>query len=145
MPGEFEDYGRSIAISGIQAPTDVDHYNVQFTAHAGYLASIPCPEGNVHIQGLIVHRNGFSGAVKLIAQKLLTDGRLVPVCQCGGCGSLWRVEDPAEIEALAVAFRAEGDSRIRQSRDKSPSEGAFWHTIADRILEGAQIPLAVLA
>ena len=52
---------------------------------------------------------------------------------------MWRVEEPSDIEALAVAFRSEGDSRIRQSRDQSPSEGAFWHTIADRILSGANI------
>jgi len=146
-PGEFEDYERAIHAPGIQPPAGVDHYSVQFKADAGYLLSVPCPEGvdgatpgfHTAVNGMRVARNGFSGAVKLVQQKLLADGHLVPVCRCGGCGALWRMEDPTEITLLAVAFRSEGDSRIRQSRDRNPSEGQFWHAIADRILAGAQI------
>lgn len=151
-PGAFEDYGRAIAAPGLVTPEGVEHYKVQFVAHAGYLVSLPCPEGpqvlelplndgkmTVDLKGLNIHRNGFSGAVKLVQQKLLADGRLVPVCGCGGCGSLWRVEEPTDIEALAVAFRAEGDSRIRQSRDHDPIEGKWWNQIADRILYGASL------
>lgn len=151
---EFHDngYERAIQVRGMQAPIGVEHYTVQFSAHAGYLVSLPCPEGvdactdglRTSVNGLTVHRNGFSGAVKLVQQKLLADGRLVPVCQCGGCGAKWRVEDPSEIEALAVAFRAEGDSRIRQSRDQNPGEGRFWHQIADRILAGAHLYLPLV-
>jgi len=162
-PGQFEDYGKAVAVhyfdaygahkqDDIKAPAGVEHYSVQFVASAGYLVSLPCPEGpqvlelplnggtmTVDLEGLNIHRNGFSGAVQLVQQKFLKDGRLVPVCRCGGCGTAWRVEEPSDIEALAVAFRGEGDSRIRQSRDQSPQEGAFWHTIADRILEGAKL------
>lgn len=149
-PGEFDNYERAIAAHGFAAPSGVEHYSVQFTAHTGYNVCLPCPEGqpgatpglSTTVNGMTVHRNGFGGAVKLVQQKLLKDGRLVPVCMCGGCGAMWRLEDPAEIEALAVAFRAEGDRKIRQSRDESPSEGAFWHDIADRILAGAKIDTA---
>ena len=82
-------------------------------------------------------------------QKLLADGRLVPVCRCGGCGAAWRLEDPHEIEALAVAFRSEGDRRERDGRlNGGGGEHArkWWDQVADRILAGAQIapPVAVL-
>lgn len=140
-PGDFEDYDRAIAVSGMSAPpsTEVDHYTVQFRADAGYLLSLPCPESGDNAKELVIHRNGFSGAVKLVQQKLLADGRLVPVCMCGGCGARWRIEDPAEIERLALAFRTMGDNRTMMSRDRDPAEGAFYHTIADRILAGAKI------
>lgn len=132
-PGNFENYGRSVAVDGVSIPANLEHYTVQFSAHAGYLVSLPCPEGHQGVlAALTIHRNGFAGAVKLVQQKLLADGRLVPVCECGGCGTAWRIEEPAEIEALAVAFRAEGDRR----------GGTFFQSIADRILEGAGLALA---
>ena len=146
LPGEYHDrFERGAAVRGAVPPVGVEHGTVQFSAPAGYLVSLPCPEGQpdntpglrTSLNGLTIHRNGFGGAVQLTQQKLLADGRLVPVCKCGGCGYAWRVEDPAEIEAIAVAFRAEGDSRIRQSRDQNPSEGAWWHKVADRILASA--------
>jgi hypothetical protein len=91
-----------------------------------------------------IHRNGFPGAVLLVQQKRLTDGRLVPVCSCGGCGHRYRIEDPAEIEALAVAFRSEGDERERLGRHNGTGaqDRKFWDAIADRILEGAGLAAA---
>lgn len=145
-PGEFEPF-RSVAIPGAVAPAGTEHGIVQFVAQAGYNTCLPCPEGDkdytaglsTKVGGLTIHRNGFKGAVRLIQQKLLADGRLVPVCSCGGCGALWRVEDPSEIEALAVAIRSEADSRERQGRHNGTgaADRAWWDKIADRILEGA--------
>lgn len=152
--GKFHDngYERAVAVYGIKAPEGVEHYNVQFVAHAGYLLSLPCPEGTAACpttadgKPVTIHRNGFGGAVQLVQQKYLRDGRLVPVCRCGGCGSLWRVEDPADIEALAVAFRSEADRLQRlhsvgpHGRDGSiDGQSIFYNEIADRILAGANM------
>jgi hypothetical protein len=142
-PGSFDNYDRALPVN-VPSPEGVEHYNVQFSAYAGYLTSLPCPEGPQALEHLTIHRNGFSGAVKLVRQKLLDDGRLVPICMCGGCGTMWRVEDPAEIEALAVAFRSEGD---RRRKDAWIGAGEsieyigheFYYKIADRILAGARI------
>lgn len=147
-PGAFEDYSKAVGVPGATPPAGAEHSTVQFVAQAGYLASLPCPEGpGPH--AVAVHRNGFAGAVQLTQQKLLADGRLVPVCRCGGCGAAWRLEDPHEIEALAVAFRSEGDRRERDGRlNGGGGEHArkWWDQVADRILAGAQIapPVAVL-
>lgn len=148
LPGEFQDFERSIPAPGILAPAGIEHYSVQFVASAGYLASLPCPESSATLPGLTIHRNGFGGAVQLVQQKLLADGRLVPVCKCGGCDTAWRLEDAADIEALVVAFRAKGDQVQRQhaigpyGQDGSIDGGAtFYHKIADRILEGAGLTL----
>lgn len=131
-----KDYGRAVWIPGAKTPEGIEHGTVQFRADAGYLVSLPCPEGEAHPHDLTVHRNGFRGAVRLAQQKLLEDGRLVPVCECGGCGYKWRVEERADIEALAMLCRSEADRR----------EGsAFWNTIADRILAGAKIEEEVTA
>lgn len=144
--GEFHDngYRRAITVDGVDAG-DVEHHNVQFTA-PGYVTSLPCPEGPAATHGLNVHRNGFAGAVQLVAQKLLDDGRLVPVMRCGGCGSMWRIEEPAEIEALAVAFRVMGDKRKNNAEVIATGEKVgdrFWHAIADRILAGAGLTQGV--
>lgn len=152
LPGEFDNYDRAIAID---APADdVTHHTVQFTAQ-GYVVSLPCPESLPGLtlwppNGPVIHRNGFPGRVQLTQQKLLADGRLVPVLRCGGCHAAWRLEDPADIEALAVAFRSEGDRRKRDSWIEGPDGreyvgGEFWHKIADRILAGAGIPKEVAA
>lgn len=134
-PGAFDNYARHVAVPSGWRPSDTsfEHYNVQFTSPVGYLMSIPCPEGGALPEGVHVHKNGWRGDYLLVQQRLIADGRLVPILQCGGCGAKFRVEDPGDIDALRVAFRSYGDAMVRASRDKSPHEGAFWHTIADRI------------
>jgi hypothetical protein len=145
-PGAFQDHDRAITAHGIDVPEGVDHNTVQFRANAGYLLSLPCPEGpSTH--GIKIHRNGFGGAVRLTQQKLLADGRIVPVCCCGGCGAAWRLEEPDEIEALANAFFDEGERRRGDAwTDDGTRVGhVFWHTIAQRILEDAKLPAPTLA
>lgn len=148
-PGGFDSGYKMVSAPGATVPQGVEHYNIQFRADAGYLLSLPCPEGDANNTpgltttsgALKIARNGFNGAVQLVAQKLLRDGRLVPVCRCGGCGGMYRMEDAAEIEALAVAFRSEADSRERsgQHNGTGKQDRIFWDTIADRILSGAKL------
>lgn len=143
--GKFHDngYHRSIAVYGFSAP-DVEHSNVQFTAHAGYVTSLPCPESTLYQDGsngsrklvgadnINVHRNGFSGAVHLVAQRWIPGIGLVPILRCGGCGSMWREVERTRIEELAMCLRSEGDRQNRQHE----GDGQFWHQIADRVLAG---------
>ena len=139
-------YHRSVPVDGFAAQ-DVEHYSVQFAASAGYLVSLPCPESAAYYDAgccgrasqhhhLNVHRNGFSGAVHLVAQRWIPEVGLVPVLRCGGCGAMWREEEPARIEELAVCFRSMAD------RDPRDARAAFWHKIADRVLEGGPAALA---
>lgn len=130
VPGEYDDYDRSYPVwGGAQAPEGLDHYSVQFKADAGYLVSLPCPEGSgartpgfsTEVGGLTIHRNGFRGAVRLVQQKRLKNGALVPVFECGGCGARYRIETADEcaeiLEALEQPGRdPEDDSRIKYGR-----------------------------
>lgn len=112
-PGDFEPYSRSYPLDGLAAPKDVEHYTVQMRSDNGYLASIPCPESGKKIEGLTIHKNGFGAAVRLAYQKPMPDGKLWLVCQCHGCGALWRVppEDSVEyIEAVRKRSSQDGDS-----------------------------------
>ncbi len=160
-PGGYDPYDRALAVPGFAPSQECEHRDVQFTARVGYVTSLPCPEGSplyhrevqygstVFRLGTLeppihVHRNGFQGATLLQAQKLVKGIGLVPILRCGGCGSMWREEDRERIAALAVCLRVEGDLRERHD----PGRGAFWHTIADRVLEGLTVegtPLHAIA
>jgi hypothetical protein len=145
-PGTFDPFDRAIYLSGITAPESVEHYSVQFSALAGYLVSLPCPESKdsawVRLLNpeekpipITIHRNGFPGAVG-ICQQRLWNGKLVLVARCGGCGSLWRYPELKDAEPLIAACRAE--------TDRLPVEGSrakFFQTIADRITTGYTQPL----
>ncbi len=144
-PGAFENYDRSLAVP-VAMPEGVDHSSVQFKADAGYLVSLPCPEGQARSEGAVdtgltittgsglrIGRNGFSGAVHVVQQKWVGEGaerRLVLICKCGGCGSRWRVEDWADAEVIVVALHSRAD------RDG----GQFFHIIANRITDGYLSP-----
>lgn len=133
-------YERGITVYGLDAPLDLDHGTIQFTAPVGYNVCLPCPESVAYsdYQGarklidsgpvIRVHRNGFRGAIQLVQQRYVPDQGLVPILRCA-CGAKWREADPARIELLAVCLRSEGD---RQPEDLSAH--AFYHAIADRVL-----------
>ncbi len=126
-PGDFDDYKKSVALPDLAAPKDIEHNSVQFTASQGYLLSIPCPESKDRLEGITVHKNGFSGAVHLRAQKPV-DGKLWLICECGGCGTMWRVP-PEEAEPYINAMRS-----------KSEREGDFFWKVALRMTEGYTNP-----
>ena len=153
---ESHDYDRSLAVPSMKMPSGVEHYTVQFSSPKGYLVSLPCPEGQdadwlrLHKPDgtqspVAIHRNGFAGAVHLCQQKELADGRVVPILKCGGCGGRWRMEDPAEIEALVVAFRSAADRADADTRDGRDARSRGWHLIADRLAESAQLGAEVPA
>lgn len=150
-PGAFENYGRAVAVHGVQVPDGVEHYNVQFSAQAGYLLSIPCPEGadgctpglQTEVNGMRVARNGFGGAVRIVQQRV-RNGKLVTVCACGGCGTKWRLETIEDAQPIIDACRAEGAAADRRewvsNRCEGPitasSSGDWWRKVADRIVSG---------
>ncbi|HXU02805.1 MAG TPA: hypothetical protein VN903_17690 [Polyangia bacterium] len=152
-PGAFDPAYKLVTIPGLTAPAGVEHGSVQFRAEAaGYLVSLPCPEGlpdnapgltagTIPGTAFRIGRNGFRGAVQLVAQRYLeASDRLVPVFRCGGCDRMWREEEDARIEETAMLCRAEAD---RRATDSGASAAEFWHGVADRLLAGAAIGAGV--
>lgn len=136
--GAFDPFERAVAIDGLTVPPDVEHCAIQFTASAGYLLSLPCPESTAFPAGLRFHRNGFAGAVQLVQQKPTLDGRtLRAIFRCGGCGAKWRADTWAEVEPAVVALRSMADAENRRA--------AWWHEIADRLAAGYPDATQVLA
>jgi hypothetical protein len=156
-PGSFEDYGRAVTVHGVMPPDGVEHYNVQFRADAGYLLSIPCPEGaegakpglETEVNGLRIHRNGFRGSVRIVQQRVW-NGRMALVTTCGGCGSKWRYETLEDARPVIDACLAEGTAADRREwqSNRCPeggiqpsSTGDWWREIAARIEAGYTKPL----
>lgn len=146
-------FDRSLHVHGFAAP-DVDHGRIQFRHDSGYLLMLPCPESAAWIDDAKVGaydrrlkayhevgiaKNGYKGAVHLVRQRFIPEIGLVPILRCGGCGTMWREQEVARIEELAVCLRSEGDRReCEDSRGPNghPGGGTFWHQIADRVLAG---------
>jgi hypothetical protein len=159
-PGHFDDHSRSRRIPGLKPPKeDISHGMVQFVARPeGYLVSLPCPEGPEAIDddgmgvklknGVRIGRNGFRGAVHLVQQRLW-EGKLVGICECGGCGRKYRLETLEMAEEVAVALRSEADEQNRVAeRNGTPGNAEVArriHEIADRLLAGYIQPLPWLA
>jgi hypothetical protein len=139
-PGAFERYDRSIPLHGVAPPAELDHYPVQFTARAGYLVSLPCPEtlpsipglSTTNAQGLTIARNGFAGPVHIV-QQAYRGGVLALIAECGGCGARYNLPTLADAEPYIVACRAEAD---RAERRDGAGAGKWWHQVADRIAAG---------
>ncbi len=139
-PGSFDPYNRTCCLYGLQAPEELaeKHYNVQFRADAGYLASLPCPErfstegglGCIDVRGIPVHRNGFRGRV-LLCQQRFFEGRLVGIAECGGCGLKWRLSREEAIQA-AEGLQEEAKQR-RGSED-------WYLQVALRLVRGYTEP-----
>ena len=142
-PGSFDRYDRTVAVRVEGDLPPFEHFTVQFSAQAGYLLSIPCPEGPPADHGLTVHRNGFSGRV-LLDQQAYRGGLLVGIFRCGGCGAKFNVPTWEMVEPFVVAIRAEGDRREREARLTNPDasgSGAWYHTVADRLAAGYAAPV----
>ena len=135
-PGNYESVARPFIVPGLAAPTDVAHHNTQFRAAGGYLASLPCPESGAAVAGVTSHRNGWAGAFGIVAQKPQPDGSLWVVCQCTGCGALWRA-DAESAERIVVAFRAEADRCA--TYDPTDARIRTYHGVADRVMAGYSV------
>ena len=148
-PGAFDDYGRAIYLHGLEVPEGVEHSSVQFSAQAGYLVSLPCPEsGKCPVP---FARNGFAGNVGITQQRVVND-KLVLILRCGGCGAKWRCEEE-EAALIVSACREEAEAADHlewvSSRVQGPvqpsSRGNWWRQIAKRIESGYTSPLPWLA
>lgn len=149
--GAFDgDYQRGVVVRGLDSGADVEHYTVQFKADGGYLLSLPCPESGKSLFPVmrsgqpapakdtpVIHLNGYHGYPQLTAQRYRPGIGLVPVMKCGGCGAMWRIEGREDIEALAVAIRAQADEEKRNQSGYA----SFLHTCADRVLAGILEPV----
>lgn len=121
-PGDFENYGRAVAVDGLKVPAEVEHHQVQFRAEPGYLLSLPCPEGPQKSPAPVIHKNGWRGDVLLVQQALRAE-KLVSIFQCGGCNAKFRIEDVSQLTEMLEALR-----------ERAKKEGAEWYKrIADRI------------
>lgn len=124
QPGGFNDFDKSLAVSGVELPVEVEHDTVQFSARAGYVCSLPCPESNAKIDGITVHRNGFAGKVHIV-QQAYRNGLLVTICKCGGCGALYRLDTLRDAQPIIAALR-----------ERAEKESPHFGMIADRIEAG---------
>jgi hypothetical protein len=122
-PGAFTPYDREVGLYGVTVPAEVEHGKVQFTAHAGYVVSLPCPEGPDADPR--VARNGFAGPVRF-GQQAYRDGVLALICECGGCGAKYRVPTLADAQPI-----------IDRMREEQKARGGDWYgKVADRIEAG---------
>lgn len=156
LPGEFEKPFRNYGLH-IDAPEDVNHYSTQFSSQRGMLVSLPCPYSKEGKESPYkIGFNGYSGGVRIVQQKPLRDGRLALICECGGCGSKWRIEDEEELKPILKAledtaeyldhlgkesnrfWRGEG----REVKDNPKGDGENEREIARRILAGYAVPVA---
>jgi hypothetical protein len=135
-PGDFDNPFRGVSLYGVDVPEEIEHGRVQFVAGVGYNVMLACPlSEDGRNSGLAFHANGFAGPVKIV-QQAFRDGVLVTVCECGACGSKYRLPALADAEPLIVACRSEAD---RFERDGDISRATWWHAIADRITAGYAI------
>lgn len=150
--GDFKRFDRGINVYPDEsyAPT-FGHYTIQFSSPEGYLVSLPCPEDPKSPQTLKIHRNGFIGKTHIKMQRVW-NGHLALVMGCA-CGGLYRLEELADAEPIILACRSKADELTRKATidPRRPSDTApekwdstitFWHTIADRIVEGYTNPPA---
>ena len=134
-PGTFEDYNLGYTVpGGYRLPDDYEsHGSVQFSAHAGYLCSLPCPEskaGREFQEHTRIHRNGFPGAVAVCMQRMV-DGELRTIVRCNGCGTMWQLPH-AEAIKVAEAFADEAD----RLKEQDINRAGYLVKIAARILAG---------
>jgi len=156
-PGHFEDYGRGVSIPGWSLPETLsgdEHGSVQFTSSAGYVLSIPCPEGrraegdvmSTEVDGLTVHRNGFRGG-PVVRQQAFRGGSLVTLVSCGACGALHRLDTIEDARPVIEAFRSEADRNEYRAGEYEPANSerqqTFLRMIAERIEAGYAVTAEV--
>lgn len=138
-PGCFDEYDRGFPVEGIRAPFGVEHYSLQFSHRAGYLLSIPCPEGKgydlrVDDKPVTIHRNGCKAPVDIVAQKPHPDGHLMLICRCNACGGMWRLE--TINDAMPVL------EKLKETAERCRPDDARISTIrqmVSRILAGYEV------
>jgi len=142
LPGAFDDYDKAVAVP--DAPmAAMDHYSVQFSAAAGYLLCVPCPEGPNAPAGIM--RNGWRGRV-LLTQQAWRGGWLAPVFRCGGCGAAWSEPDPDAARKMFSGMIEEAERMEKEAETwKLPIDSrAIWYReVVRRALAGAPAPVGV--
>lgn len=144
-PGAFNPIERAVGFNvTFSEPMSVDHGTIQFQASVGLLASLPCPNG-AGPHPVPIHKNGYASDVLVAQQGFRGENlELRTIVRCGACGAAYSLPRSA-AEELVVAIRAKGDSRVHQGwvasrlngkKEDYAHEGAWWHTVADRVMAG---------
>lgn len=137
-PGSFSNYNRGLRVDGVRIPTAIEHREVQFTADAGYVVSIPCPESEeAKSLQLEFHKNGWRGDV-FIRQQRVWEGRLVLVAECGGCGALFRLPTLADAAPVVEYCINQADAFLKKG---DMAEADWWKKIAERVIQGYNNPI----
>lgn len=137
-----KDYGRNLAVSGVEAPEEVAHYSIQFRNERGLLCSLPCPESKEgKASGIKIHYNGYSGKVAIVQQRLV-EGQLVLICQCGSCGAAYRCPtiDDAQPVIDALLKVVEDSEREKKFGRPADARASFYMEVAKRIVDGYTKP-----
>lgn len=131
-PGQFDDHDRGVQCYGWRIPTDWGdgHGAVQFIASSGYNLCIDCPEahsagdevGAIDVNGIKVHRNGWSAWPRVVQQRA-ADGVLATIVKCGACGAKWRIPDLETARPIIDGLIAEAERTTLQRTDVVFPEG----------------------
>lgn len=137
-PGQFEDPFRTLGLHGLAVPAGVEHEMMQWTSvRRGYLVLLPCPESEAGRKNeLRFTKSAFGGEVRICQQRLV-DGKLVLVCECGGCGAKYHLptlEDAAPILSALEALAESDDFGKDEARAK------YHREVAARIVGGYTQP-----
>ena len=152
-PGHFDPYNKAIWLH-IDAPTEIEHYSIQFNNKAGILVSLPCPYSKEAKESKINYGfNGYRGGVG-ISQQRKQGEQLMLVCDCGACGAKWRMVSIEDCQYVLDAIDKEigyCNLHIQQLRNREeinciPAEETrieYWNTIKNRIIAGYATPAKV--
>jgi hypothetical protein len=160
--GHYDNYGRTLGLYNVTVPEGVEHGKLQFIAgnDRGFNVMLPCPEGpDIAALDIKVHRNGYSGPVRIVQQKVWGN-QLILIGECGGCGHKYRYETLADVQPvidecrrIAADYLRDAELRLQQDRAQGkdifpPASNLsvkFWNAIADRIEAGYTNPPAWVA
>lgn len=138
QPGDFADYDRSVDVPGVPVPAAIEHNDVPFTSASGHRVYLACPQSSTP-PARVQAPYQFMSTVRLVQQKYLRDGRLVPILRCGTCSARYRMEDRDDIEGLVVACRSMADRAEVKQGEPYTLDATWWHTVADRIAADARL------
>lgn len=141
-PGTYEDFDRGLLI-GVPVDyygPDFEHYQIGHTISArggGYQvgASNPCPASPAWVQSgrKAPETYGFF-PLEIVRQKTMEGGEVWPVCRCGWCGSMFRLDYEEASKLCAVIEKG------YIANEKEEHRRTYWAEVCRRLLAGFALP-----